>query len=144
MQQWPEQFINKSDPGIEFLELYALTSALLLWRRDLKLSNARVTIYCDNESVVHMVNKLTSSCKQCMKLIRIIALEAITWNRKVLVRHVRTEDNYLADSLSCLKLKRFFQLASNNVNAVGENVTSVPIWPMKLFWKDETNYLCKL
>lgn len=85
MQEWPAKFIKKENPSIEYLELYALAAALLRWRRDFKLSNQRVVIYCDNESIMYMVNKLGSSCSQYMKLIRIIALESIIWNHKVIV-----------------------------------------------------------
>ena len=48
------------------------------------LQNRRFVIFCDNQAVVNMVNKLATSCLYCMKLIRIIALEGITKNRKVM------------------------------------------------------------
>ena len=67
--QWPENFIIKCDPSIEFLELYRLTLALYTWRDYSELNNGRICIYCDNQAVQHMVNNLASSCVQCMKLI---------------------------------------------------------------------------
>ena len=98
--------------------------------------------FCDNESVVHMVNKLGSTCKQCMKLIRVIAIESITWNRKVSVKHLSSNDNYLADSLSRLHLKRFWKLAPGYMNSEKDRVDSLQfIWPMSKLWFDETNYL---
>ena len=114
---WPQGFIEKYNPSIEYLELYALTIALLTWRRDYDLSNARVVIFCDNESVVHMINGLGSTCHHCMKLIRIIALESIIWNHKVVIQHVRSEDNFLADSLSRLDFDRFWVKTDPNTNS---------------------------
>ena len=34
IKQWPAQFIEKYNPSIEYLELYALVTALLMWRWD--------------------------------------------------------------------------------------------------------------
>ena len=86
--KWPLNFIRVADPSIEFLELYALTTTLTTWKAEPLLNNARVVIFCDNEAIVHMVNKLASSCEQYQKLIRIIALQGIEHNRKVVVRHI--------------------------------------------------------
>ena len=83
--QWDTTFITECKPSIEFLELFALVAALTAWNKDRQLINARVGIFCDNEAVMHMVNSLASSCPQCMKLIRIIALQRIAFNRRVKV-----------------------------------------------------------
>ena len=45
MMQWPVGFVDKYDPSIEFLELYAVVVALLRWRRDKDLHNGRITIW---------------------------------------------------------------------------------------------------
>ena len=82
--QWPEGFVDTCEPSIEFLELFALTTTLVTWREEPVLQNRRFVIFCDNQAVVSMVNKLATSCLYCMKLIRIIALEGITKNRKVM------------------------------------------------------------
>ena len=37
MQAWDPKFIVEYDPSIKFLELFALTSALLCWRKDFEL-----------------------------------------------------------------------------------------------------------
>ena len=79
--QWNEQFIRKQKPSIEFLELYALAIALLKWGTSSELRNTRVIIFCDNEAVVHMINGMASSCTQCMKLIRVIVLDCLQFNR---------------------------------------------------------------
>ena len=65
---WDENFLEKKRPSINYLELYALTVAVLAWTP--LLTNRKVIIFCDNQSVIHMVNNTTSSCKNCMVLIR--------------------------------------------------------------------------
>ena len=141
MIPWLSKFIEQVNPSIEYLELYAVTAALLKWRRDHKLNNARVTIFCDNESVLHMINKLGSTCCQCMKLIRLIAMESIIWNRKVKVKHVRSGDNILADSLSRLNLEKFWSNISRPMNETGDTLEGLIIWPMDKFWNMSDNYL---
>ena len=47
-----------------------------------------------------MIRNSSSSCKNCMVLIRLIVLECLTWNVRLFCKHVRTEDNYFADALS--------------------------------------------
>ena len=141
MQALDPKFIVEYDPSIEFLELFALTSALLCWRKDFELRDEKVMIYCDNKSVVHMVNNLTSNCAQCLKLIRILALESIIWNRKLSVLHVRSKDNYLMDTLFHLKMKKFWSIAPPHMKKTSDDVTKLSIWPMDRFWNLNDDYL---
>ena len=55
------------DPSIQYLELFALVAAVLAWIS--RFQNRSVTIFCDNQSVVAMVNNTTSKCINCMTLI---------------------------------------------------------------------------
>ena len=75
--QWELGYIRKYNPSIEYLELFALTAALLTWG-DL-LRNMQIIIFCDNEAVVRMVNLQTSSCKNCMSPVQEV-LETSTRN----------------------------------------------------------------
>ena len=86
IQQWDEKFIKIAKPSINYLELYAMTVAIINWIH--KFKNQRVYIFCDNMSVVQMVNKTSSKCKNCMVLIRIIVLQALKHNVKINVKHV--------------------------------------------------------
>ena len=95
VMQWPEGFVQSCQPSIEYLELYALVAAILSWNDSFWLNNQRVTVFCDNEAVVYMVNNNTSSCMQCMKLVRILALDSINCNRRLFALHVKTGDNFL-------------------------------------------------
>ena len=64
-------------------------------------------MFCDNQAVVNMVNNITSSCKHCMKLLRLLVLKGLIHNRRVFVRYVNTKANCLADVLSRFDLPRF-------------------------------------
>ena len=103
--QWKESFILEHNPSINYLELYAVTVAILLWIHNYK--NRNISIFCDNMSVVHMINSNTSSCKNCMVLIRIIVLKCLQENVKLHVRHVKGVLNTYSDLLSRLKYKQF-------------------------------------
>ena len=60
--KWDSDFVRDSDPSIAFLELYALVATVLNWISRFK--DRRVVLFCDNQSVVQMVNNTTSSCKK--------------------------------------------------------------------------------
>ena len=65
--RWGAQFIEAQEPSIEYLELFALCAALITWGP--LLMNKRIVIFCDNEAVVNIVNKMTLKCMHCMKLV---------------------------------------------------------------------------
>ena len=65
--QWDEEFILECQPSIAYLELFALTITVINWMGQYK--NQRIVLFCDNKSVVYMVNTNTSNCKRCLKLI---------------------------------------------------------------------------
>ena len=84
---WDPQFIVEKKPSIEFLELFTLTAAVVTWGASKReLNKTRIEIFCDNEAVIQMVNNSASSCKQCRKLIRILTIEGIKFNRRLWVR----------------------------------------------------------
>ena len=107
--QWEPGFIRDKEPSIDYLELIGLTAALLTWGEEIK--NKRVLIYCNNQAVVAMVNKMTSTCKNCMYLLRLIVLNNLIHNRRVFVQYVKSADNELADALSRIQLLRFWSVA---------------------------------
>ena len=83
---WNPQFIKLQKPSIAYLELFALSAGLLTWAE--LLCNCRITIFCDNQSVVEMINNLTSNCKNCVVLIRMITLNGLRFNRRVKVKYI--------------------------------------------------------
>ena len=128
--QWPQNFVKDCDPSIEFLELFALVSGILTWEEE--LANVRVIVFCDNMAAVHIVNNTTSSCAQCMKLIRILVLNCMKYNRRVKAKFVSTKNNGITDSLSRLQFQRFRRLAPEMSDELHE--IDKRVWPITKFW----------
>ena len=108
---WTCSFLRNCKPSIEYLELYALCVVILMWEMDPRLRNNRVIIWCDNQAVVSMVNETTSSCRNCMYLLRRLVLNNLKFNRRVFVKYVTSSANILADSLSRCKWETFWKHA---------------------------------
>ena len=70
---WDASFVLKTRSSIEYLELFAVTAVVLAWAGRYK-DRRMVRLFCDNQSVCHMLNTSSSSCKYCMVLIRLIVL----------------------------------------------------------------------
>ena len=132
IQMWDKCIITKFNPSIKFLELYALTAAVLQWIYRFK--NNRVILFCDNISVMQMINKATSSCKHCMNLIRIVILESLKQNVRIYAKYVSSKDNAISDALSRNQMARFVKLTKDL--EMDENSMPVPstIWPMCKVW----------
>ena len=112
---------------------------MITWNEEDDLNDQRITIFSDNEAVVHMINNTASSCERCMKLIQILALDNIVHNRKINCRHILSEDNILSDALSCLDFNHFWKNAPKTICSAADNVTAL-MWPVNQFWSDK-NYL---
>ena len=126
---WPTGYIEKYEPSIEYLELYALVATVLNWIH--RHRNKRIILFCDNQSVVHMVNNTTSSCKQCMVLIRKLVLKSLTENVRVFAKYIRSKENVASDLLSRLKIKQFLTLQKWDAMP-----TPIPpeLWPIEQIW----------
>ena len=130
--QWEPNFIKEEKPSIEFLELYALTAAVLTWGHLIK--HQRVIIYCDNSAVVNMINNTSSSCRNCMYLLRLLVLNNLVNDRRIFCRHVYSENNILADSLSRLQFDRFWKNAPETMDPY-PSVISPLVWPLTKIWQ---------
>ena len=133
--QWPEGFIKKYKPSIEFLELFALVTGVLTWEK--KLINRKFTAHCDNESVVNMVNHTATGGEQCMKLIRLLVLKQMKGNYRISAEHVPGKFNLIADTLSRLKFSLFEKLQRKH--DMNKHKSSLPdaIWPPEKVWNTE-------
>ena len=138
-QKWGEdgneQFIEQADPSIGFLELYAVTVSVVLWLD--KVKNTRIKLFCDNDGVVKMINKGSTSKKDCMVLIRIITLKSLECNTRIYAKHVKTDDNKLADALSRMQMTRFdkeLKLAGKTINNTKSEIPQ-ELWPIWKIWK---------
>ena len=126
--RWDPMFIDREKPSIEFLELYALTAAVLVWGADPDLCDKRIAIFCDNTSVRDMVNDYVSSCVHCRKLLRIITLDCLRFNRHLFVDHVHSKLNSRADALSRLQFKKFWSISPESTLPVNDPMPET-IWP---------------
>ena len=132
--QW-DDYVKEVQPSIEYLELYAVMVAVLLWIH--KFKNRRIYLFCDNQSAVYMINSMSSTCKNCMVLIRILVLEGLRQNIKIFAKHVKSEANDFSDSLSRLQFNRFRSLVLQHNRKFNNEPTSIPecIWPISKIWK---------
>ena len=130
---WNPRFMEHAEPSIEYLELFGVCAAVLTWID--RFSNMKIRLFCDNESVVHMLNNSSSKCRNCMVLIRFITLKGLVHNVRIFGKHVRTEKNGIADSLSRLQFTRFQRIKGKNFD---DKPTKIPqeIWPMHKIWLD--------
>ena len=131
VSKWGEKFIDKEKLSIEFLELYALVAGIMMWSKF--LSNCRIIVQCDNQAVIQMVNKLTTKCPQCMKLIRLLTLDNIMANRCVFVEYVSSKQNILPDALSRLQFQHFWKHAADNMRDFPDTIHK-DIWPVQKIW----------
>ena len=122
--EWDCNFIKKCNPSINYLELYALTVGILSWIKE--YNNSRVIIFCDNQSVIHMVNKQSTKSKNCMVLIRMIVMHCLVHNVKIKVEYIESKSNTYADLLSRLKYKEFWRTARKRGDSFNKNPTKIP------------------
>ena len=111
---WDSVFVINNRPSINYLELYAVTIAVMLWIH--QFANMKIALFCDNMSVVNMINNSTSSCKNCMVLIRMIVLQGLLHNVKITARHVPGKFNKFADHISRMRIDRFKEISNGKYN----------------------------
>ena len=131
---WEPGFIERYNPSIEYLELFGLCAGLLTWADQPILNDCRVVVFCDNQPVVSMINDISSSCPNCMILIRIIVLNGLLHNRRVFAKYVTTKNNFLADVLSRLQLSRFRKLGPH-MNEFPDKIHP-QVWPITKVWRN--------
>lgn len=97
--------------SINWRELYALVKAAATWAG--RLANKRVLFYCDNISVVHIIQNGTSRVPEMMDLVRALFFICERNNIECACTHITTTDNNVADALSRLQFTRFWELDPN-------------------------------
>ena len=122
--QWQDEFVLSKQPSIGYLELYAFVVGVFLWIE--QFSNSTVTIFCDNQAVVHMINKTSSKCKQCMILLCMMVLHCMQWNVRLYAKYINTKVNKYADLLSRLKYKQFWQLVRKEKKQINPRPEKIP------------------
>ena len=79
-----------------------------------------------------MVNSTTSSCKNCMILIRILVLKCMTANVRLFIKYVKSTENIYSDTLSRGNISYFKKKRTRH----DELPTPIPkeISPPKTIW----------
>lgn len=132
--KYPEGFIETCKPSIEFCELLAVAVAIHLFLK--RLQNRRSVIFCDNESVVEMINASSTKSPTCMKLIRHITFLGIKWNAIFFCKHVPGLKNKQADFLSRMNMQGFKKVAKELGKELDKGLTLLPkeLWPVPWAW----------
>ena len=132
---WDPEFIANERPEIAFLELYALVAAILRWGHQVEFCNTKIIIFCDNKTTRSNVNNLTVGSRQRLKLIRILALDNLKYNRRINVVYLKSKLNTLADVISRLDFKTFWDKAPGNMNKIAYQIPD-EIWLVSKIWND--------
>ena len=130
--QWEPDYIDKYQPSIDYLELYAMIVAMITWGDHLR--NQRIIIFSDNTATVAMINSMTSLCKDCMYLLCLLTLDNLINNRHVFARHIRGVANEMPDALSRLQFHHFWKLAPPTMEKFPTKLSPL-VWPASHIWQ---------
>lgn len=108
---WPPHMCLDKDRGIsiEWQELFPIVVACAIWHPF--FTGKRLQFWCDNESVVTIINSGHSKAPRIMDLVRFLVLISMKHNFLVRARHVPGVSNEIADALSRFQMQRFWALA---------------------------------
>ena len=130
--QWEKGFVERVDPSIGYLELYAACVGIFLWAPSLR--NGRFQIWCDNKSACDMINSGVSKCKNCQYLLKMLALNNLIHNRRVFADYITSKANHLSDKLSRLKIRSFKRDAPLGINPYPDPLPT-ELWPASKLWQ---------
>ena len=108
---WPPHMRLNKDRGIsiEWQELFPIVVACAIWHPF--FTGKRLQFWCDNESVVAIINSGHSKAPRVMDLVRFLVLISMKHNFLVRACHVSGVSNDIADALSRFQMQRFRALA---------------------------------
>ena len=106
----PEHTLSKQRGiSIEWQELFPIYLACVLWAPT--WTGKRIRMWCDNQSVVAIINSKHSKSPRVMDLVHAITLLTLAHNFTFSATHIPGLDNAIADSLSRFQMDRFHTLA---------------------------------
>ena len=127
---WPAGFIKDCDPSIEYLELFGVLAGVLEWIH--RFRNKHIILFCDNQSVVAMINSMTS-CPKCMVLLRKLILKGMVENVRIFAKYITSKRNFYCDWLSRNQISKFKSFGGDKFE---EKLMEIPkeIWPITKLW----------
>ena len=105
----PHQMLTAPGISIDWQELYAILVACSIWGAS--WSQKRISFWCDNQPVVHMLNTKRSKEPKIMVLIRELTLLTMQHNFYFKVKHIEGVHNTKADPLSRFQMNKFRLMA---------------------------------
>ena len=109
-----------------------MTVVVFLWAR--LVENKRIIIFCDNASVKDMLNMSSSSCGNCMVLIRLTTFASLKHNVRIFAKHVVGVNNKESDLLSCMKIDHFKKLTKGQVYNDNPEMMPSSVWTLSSLW----------
>jgi hypothetical protein len=108
--KWSSQFhAHKEQQSIAWKELFPVYLACSVWGH--LWSGKRIILWCDNVSVIYILNSKSSKIDKIMDLVRKITVQTLIHNFTLHAKHVPGLDNSVSDALSRFQMQRFHQLA---------------------------------
>ena len=92
---WPSSWEQKHTT---IKELFPIVPALKMWSSHLR--NRRLLILCDNQSVVYIINNLSSRDSSLMSLVRMMTVTIMQFNIVIRANHVPGKHNVVVDVIS--------------------------------------------
>ena len=117
---WNAEWISEN---ITLKELYPIIVAIEVW--GYRIANKSICFNCDNEALVYVLNKQSSTEKRVMFLIRRLVLLTLHHNILFTANHLPGKLNILSDALSRLQIAKFKMLMPDADNYQ----TSIPPLP---------------
>ena len=112
-ERWPSHLLidKRSGINVEWQELFPIVVACALWYP--YFSSKRLQFWCDNESVVAIINSGHSKTPRVMDLVSFLVLISVKHNFLVRACHVPGAKIGIADALSSFQVQCFRELTPN-------------------------------
>ena len=109
--RWPPHLLINKTKGIsiDWQELFLIVLACALWYPH--FSGKRLQFWCDNHSIVAIINSGHSKAPRVMDLVRFLVLISMKHNFLVRAHRVPGINSEIADALSRFQVQRFRDLA---------------------------------
>ena len=115
---WPPSWTMYN---IAVLEFFPIVLSLFLWGS--AMSNRCILFFTNNEALVHVINKQSCKDQHLMFFVRKMVLICLKYNVLFKAKHIPGIHNHLADSLSCLQIRKFLQMAPASMD---QSPTDIP------------------